>query len=87
MMTVMNGCKSSQCLLEELPISWCPFLKSTPRGMLPINLKSLAISRCENLIESKLENQVPFFILFKINLLYAPTPDFIFYKLLALCSL
>ncbi|KAJ6984768.1 hypothetical protein NC653_022933 [Populus alba x Populus x berolinensis] len=67
MMTVMNGCKSSQCLLEELLIIWCPLLKPIPRGMLPINLKSLAISRCENLIESKLENQVPFFILLLQN--------------------
>lgn len=49
MVITMNGCKSSQCLLEELLISWCPSLKSIPRGILPITLKSLAISWCKNL--------------------------------------
>ncbi|KAF9675550.1 hypothetical protein SADUNF_Sadunf09G0043800 [Salix dunnii] len=49
--------KSSQCLLDELQISWCPFLKSIPRGILPINLKSFAISWCKNLIEIKQEDQ------------------------------
>ncbi|KAJ6777580.1 hypothetical protein OIU74_001541 [Salix koriyanagi] len=49
MVIMMNGCKSNQCLLEELLISWCPSLKSIPIGLFPITLKSLAISWCTNL--------------------------------------